>query len=119
MAPAWHQSDGPSLLFVEIITDSILYALGLSILIILARLLAVIPRKYAGYTIETAYKAWALLSTWLIVAHAFATYAFYDKDTALSRILSWAMIAVAALTIGMGFAGALVALAVVVCYRYL
>lgn len=119
MAPTWHMADGASSLFAAIVENSVLYAISLGLLIIFARLLVLIPRKYFGTSSEATFKAWVLCSIWLALGHSFAIYSFYDKQLPLLQVLGWAMITTAGLTVGLGLAGGVITMAIVICYKYL
>ena len=119
MAPIWNKDDGLPSLLVSIIETSVLYAISLGSLIIIARLLVFLPRKYLSITTEATFKAWIACSAWLAISHLLAIYSLYDPANPLVSMLIWSMIAVCGLTLGIALAGGVVTLAVIICYKYL
>lgn len=119
MAPRWNRDDTAFSLLGNIISISVMYALSVGILIIISRLLVILARKHAAITNEATFKGWIACSLTLAVGHLTAIVTLYDSQSPLSLVLLWSLIATLGLTIGLGLAGGVIAIAVVICYKYL
>lgn len=119
MAPTWNKNDGAFSLLGNIIFVSLMYAVSVGVLIIISRLLVIMARKHAAVTSEATFKGWIACSLTLAVGHLTAIITLYDSQSPLGLVLLWSLIATLGFAIGLGLAGGVLAMAVMICYKYL
>lgn len=119
MKTTWQSSDGLLALFLLIIQDSVIYAASLGILILFARTLVTLARRYFSLSEEATVRSWLAYSAFLLVGHAAISLSLYSQAPSLFAAMVWSMVVMAGLTIGLILGAGILATVVAICYKLL
>jgi len=119
MKTTWQSSDGLFALFLLIIQDSVVYAASLGILILFARALVIIAKRYLNLSEEATVRSWFAYSAFLLVGHAAISVSMYSQAPSLFAAMVWSMVVMAGLTVGLILGAGILATVVAICYKLL
>ena len=118
MTVIWHQSDGLLTLFFLVIQNTIVYALSLSVLVLFARGLVVVAKRFFSLTEESAITIWLTYSATLLVGHGLVTFAVYRGGSpSIYSAVIWSMVALTGLSFGVAIGAGILAFVVLICYK--